>query len=413
MPLLENRNKTVTPIYQFERDPLPSSELSVVLMGPPGDGRKALVEAFRGHQVTIAGELGTYQGEDSLARLTEMECDIVVADLDSDPDVGLDLVESICSRDASITIMVYSQSRDPELLKRCMRAGAREFLSAPLDTTMMTEALVRAAARRKEIERQRKLAGRILVFWGAKGGAGVTTLASNFAIALRRRTERDVALVDLRVELGGIAVALGLTPAFSVCDALRNPERLDESFITSMLVDHKPSGVSVLAAPDHYSSGPAVDNGCLGKLLHVMRAKFPYVVVDAGPGLGASTETLFEMADAIYVVTEADIPSLRNAERLLAHLRQPGQRPDRVELVLNRYEPRKSEIDEGRIAKVLGMAPRWKIPNDFLAVRRSLNTGAPLALENSAVSRALHNMAWEVAGRPGAAEPKKKKWGLF
>ncbi len=412
MPLLEDRNETVKPTYQFERDPLATSELSVVLMGPPGDGRKALVEAFRGHQVTVAGELGAYQGEDSLTRLAEMECDIVVVDLDSDPDVGLDLVESVCSRDASITVMVYSQSRDPELLKRCMRAGAREFLSAPLDTSMMTEALVRAAARRMEIERQRKLAGRILVFWGAKGGAGVTTLASNFAIALRRHASREVALVDLRVELGGVAVALGLTPAFSVCDALRNPERLDESFVTSMLVDHQPSGVSVLAAPDQYSSTPPIGNGSLGKLLHVMRAKFPYVVVDAGPGLGASTETLFEMADAVYVVTEAEIASLRNAERLLAHLRRPGQRADRVELVLNRYE-RKSEIDEGRIAKVLGMAPRWKIPNDYLAVRRSLNTGAPLALENSSVSRAVHHMAWEVAGRPGAAEPKKKKWGLF
>jgi pilus assembly protein CpaE len=412
-PAIGNREETVTTTYQYPQDPLAANQLSVVLIGSEGASRRALLEAFNGHQVTISGELGAYQNLEHLGHLLNLDCEVVVVDLDSDPDVGLDLVENICGRSSHITVMVYSKSQDPELLVRCMRAGAREFLSEPLTRTTMTEALVRAAARRGEVDRQRKVAGRILVFWGAKGGCGVTTVALNFAIALKRHSGRPVSLLDLKVQLGDAAVALGLQPRFSVSDALRNYERLDEEFLMGMLTDHERSGISLLASPDEFNPEPAIPSGSLGKLLHVMRARFPYVVVDGGPALGASAATLFEMADAIYVVAEADVPSLRNAERLLSHLRRPGLGQERVELVLNRYEPRKSEIDEGRIAKVLGAAPKWRIPNDYLAVRRSLNTGVPLALEGSAVSRAIHHMAWDAAGRPVQPDQRKKKWGLF
>ena len=91
------------------------------------------------------------------------------------------------------------------------------------------------------------------MFWGAKGGSGVTTLAANFAIALRQETSGEVALLDLNPQLGDVSVLLGLTPQFTITDALLNPDRLDEEFVSTLVTRHG-SGVSVLAAPDVFTS---------------------------------------------------------------------------------------------------------------------------------------------------------------
>src|SRR6185369_15771660 len=167
----------------------------------------------------------------------------------------------------------------------------------------------RASARRLEVERQKKTTGKVLVFRGAKGGAGATTLDSNFAITLKKESGQDVVLLDLNLELGDSAVVLGLRPSFSVNDALKSPDRLDQDFVSSLLAEHE-SGLYILGAPDQYGERPEIQNGALGKLMYILRDRFPYVVVDAGPSLGQSGDAVFEMADLIYLVMQVDISAL-------------------------------------------------------------------------------------------------------
>ena len=174
-----------------------------------------------------------------MLKLTESGCDVVVVDLDGDVDVAVDLVEHICSHNPALTVMVYSSSREAELLVRCMRAGARELLTEPLKNAALVDAIIRASARRLEVDRQKKVTGNVLVFRGAKGGSGVTTVASNFAVALKKESGKDVVLVDLNLELGDAGVVLGLKPDFSVKDALRNSSRLDQDFVSSLLTEHE------------------------------------------------------------------------------------------------------------------------------------------------------------------------------
>jgi pilus assembly protein CpaE len=135
-------------------------------------------------------------------------------------------------------------------------------------------------------------------------------------------------------------------------------------------------------------------------------------VVDAGSSLATSEPLLLELADSIYLVTQVDVPSLRNANRLISHMDQMGASQRRVEVVVNRFDPRKVEIDEDRIAKVLTRPLDWKVPNDFAGARRAQNTGKPLALADSPVMRLLHQMARVACGKPVEAGAKKK-FGLF
>ena len=399
----------LTVAYQQNR--VAKNTLSIVLVGPDERRRRALAQGLERQQTTITNELAAYPALDDLVKLLRSDCDVVAVDLDGDPDVALDLVEAICGQDPAITVIVYSRRQDPEMLVRCMRAGAREFLAEPVLPQTLAEAVVRASARRLDPEAQKRVAGKILMFWGAKGGSGVTTLATNFAIALKNESGKDVAIVDMHLHLGDVAVSLGVEPRFNLLDALKNQERLDGDFVSTLLTEHR-TGVKILAAPDEYAPEFAPHSGGLGKLLQVLRGQFSFVVVDAGPGLGAASGLVLDMSDAVYLVTQAEIPALRNAHRLIGFLHGGAGSSRRLDVILNRFDPRRTDLETTRIEKALGAPLKWKVPNDFSRVRRSVDTGSPLALESSPVSKILYQMAREACGKP--APPPDAKWkGLF
>jgi len=168
------------------------------------------------------------------------------------------------------------------------------------------------------------------------------------------------------------------------------------------------TGVSVLAAPEAYNSLRA-DGNSIGKLVDLLSAQFPFVVIDAGLSLGDGAGPLFQLASTIYLVTQADIPSLRGSQRFVSYLRAYGE--PNVELVLNRFEGRKAQFDDEQLAKTLGIAPKWKVPNDYAAARRAADSGAPVISDRGAIAESLRKMARAACGKP--AEGAKKKGFLF
>ena len=381
---------------------------SAILISPDAADRHTATRALEGRGATIARVLTEYPSYNQAVTLAGQDCDAFIIELDSDTDSALDLVETICSQNPSATVMVYSRNSQPDMLVASMRAGAREFLYGDIDPNVLGDALLRAAARRADAGVKRAQ-GKVLMFLGAKGGSGVTTLASNFAIALRQESGGEVALVDLHPQLGDVALLLGVTPRFTIADALLSPNRLDEEFISTVVTAHS-SGVSIMAAPDVYSSSLPPDERTIARLTEVASSRFPYIVIDAGLSLGKSIEPVIQLAGTIYVVTEVDIPSLRNSQRLISYL--GGFSGPQLELVLNRYEARKSEIDEERLSRAVGIAPKWRVPNDYAAVRRSANAGTPLLSEKTPVSQVLHEMARVACGKVPES-PKKKGFRLF
>jgi pilus assembly protein CpaE len=247
------------------------------------------------------------------------------------------------------------------------------------------------------------------VFTGAKGGAGVTTVASNFGVALARYCGGKAGLVDLNLALGDAALTLGLTPKFSILDGLQETARLDSEFFTALLTMHS-SGLAVLAAPDQIATGPVSPNAVL-KLVTLAREQFPYVVVDAGSIHSELHPILFESASAVYLVAQVSLADLRNANRIIKRYFNDSA-PGHLEIVLNRYLARTLEIDEAAITKALTRAPNWKVPNDYQGARKAQNTGVAIASEESQVSRIFAEMARKAAGQE-LPQAKRKKFGLF
>jgi len=389
-------------------DSVGSDVLSIALIGPDEKRRKEAATALLLCDGNEVREYSAYPASlDEVPRLLEQRNDVIIIDLDSNPEFALELVESICAHGSS-TVMVYSSKPDPDLLVRCMRAGAREFLTPPFVHATMAEALVRAQSRRTVVRAPRKTGGRLLVFLGAKGGAGVTTIACNFAVALAQESGQNTLLIDLDLPLGDAALNLGIVTEYSTVNALQDAGRLDAAFLHKLLIKHS-SGVSVLAAPGKFPQFHAT-NEAIDKLMTVARQEFDNVIVDVGARLDLTDTALFKDAFSIYLVTQAGIPELRNSNRLISQFFTAGS--PKLEIVINRYEPRALGVSDETITKALTRPANWKIPNDYAAVRQMQNTATPLALGDSPISRLIRQMATAICGQR-ATQPKKKGFRLF
>lgn len=388
-------------------DSLDVHVLSVVLIGPEEQRRKAVANALAGSQANVTQEFASYPDLDDVPQLLEADYDVIIIDLDSDPEYALDLVEHFCGN-GSATVMVYSAQNDSALLVRCMRAGAREFLSQPIATSTIAEALVRASVRRPTVRAPKKTLGKLLVFAGAKGGSGVSTIASNFAILLSQESHKNTLLLDLALPLGAAALDLGIMTQFSTANALQNISRLDSHFLSKLLTKHS-SGLSVLSAPDKYTPIHASDEA-IERLFTVARQDFDYVVVDAGSSIGSTYKAMLKGAAVVYLVTQVSISELRNSNRLISEfftLPSP-----KLEIVLNRFTPNTLGIDEENITKALTMPATWKIPSDYGTVQRAQNTATPLALGDSSIADVIRRMARTACGLPAVPE-KKRRFSLF
>jgi Flp pilus assembly CpaE family ATPase len=382
-------------------DSIGAGLLSVALIGPDEGRRRAMSSALaecRGAQVR---EFSSYPTSlDEVPRLLKQYYDVILIDLDSNREFALELVESICATD-SATVMVYSDQADRDGVFRSMRAGAREFLTPPFDQTTLAEALVRSSAiLRPKPRAAKRTAGKLLVFLGSKGGSGVTTIACNFAIALAQESDQSTLLIDLGLPIGDAALSLGITAEYSTDNALQDADRLDASFLNKLLAKHQ-SGVTVLAAP---SKVPEIEasHAAIEKLITVARQEFDNVIVDAGSRVDLMGTTLIKEATTVYMVTMAGISELRNSNRLITRFFNADG--PKLEIVVNRFEPRFLGVTEEHITKALNRPAHWMIPSDYDAMREMQSTAAPLA--DSPISRLIMEMACSVTGHP---LPKTKK----
>jgi len=374
--------------------------LKVALIGPHEERRSAVAAALGGTRRAVVREFDSYPPElEHLQRLLA-SFDILVLDLDSDPDAALELVKTASARNAAI--MVYSLNADPRLAVRFMRAGAREYLLLPLEQSAASEALIRTANTLHEKTQPAEGGpGKLLVFTGSKGGSGVTTVACNVAIALAQRTDQRTLLIDLALPIGDAALCLGIAASNSTEDALRNIERMDAAFLETLLVQHR-SGVFVLAAPTNVPE-VEVSKDAIDKLITIARCEFDHVIVDVGSRIDVAAKALFEHASTIYLVIQTGISELRNSNRLISQFFTEGNR--NLEIVINRFDSRFHEtMNEDVIAQALGKPVRWKLPNDQDAAR-ALQSGET-GLTETRISRISLEMASSITGRPMAPEKK-------
>ena len=386
--------------------------LSVLIMSPDDNRRSEIAAAMSALPPQNLKDYAAYPEGDYLENLLREDHDVFMIDLDGNSAYAMYLVETICAR-TDATVMVFSVSTDHDMLVQCMRAGAREFLRLPVERGALESAMLRAYARRPADRPARTSQGKLFVFSSVKGGSGATTIACNFAVVLAHlatANNKRCLLLDFSLPLGDASILLGVSSAYSTLNALQNAERLDSNFLSTLLSKHS-SGLDVLAAPDRYIGVDSPEEA-RNRLIAVARQAYDFVVLDMGSTLDPLSRTLFQDSTINYLVTQVSVTELRNSNRIISEFFPPGTK--RPEVVLNRYNPKSSGIDDESIRKALTMEPRWKIPGDYIAVRDSISMKSSVALTKSPISKVIHQMVEEAAGLSGAVHGQKSGLlGLF
>jgi pilus assembly protein CpaE len=306
-----------------------------------------------------------------------------------------------------------------------MRAGANEFFTwlpadMPAQRQQMEDAfhgaVRRAASRRHAALAAVKPPSETMVFFGAKGGAGTTTVAVNCAVELARLTKRPTLIVDLKATLGEVALFLGVQPRFTVLDAVENLHRLDKAFVSELVARHK-SGLDVIAGADEFERPGPQDAPGIEELLRALGKLYDYVVVDGGNVVNSCAVSAFHAADTVYLVANPDVPSIRNAQRLVARIRQLGAGSERMRVLLNRSVDQLM-IGPQHIESALGYAVHHSFTSDYKTVSTALNSGVPLALSTqSVISTQFQEFTRQIIApraptKQKAPEKKRRFFGL-
>jgi len=386
------------------------SALSIALIGPDDDRRKAFLSVISGRSGAEVMEFSSFPPDlDEVPRAVGEIYDVVILDVDSDPDYVYDLVGRICAC-SNACVMLYSAEPDVKQAVRFMRAGAAEYFTLPLIPDEVAGALARAAVREPAPPPAALITklGQMFVFQGSKGGCGVTSIAANFALSVAQESGQATVLIDLGLPLGDVAINLGMTATYSTANALRDPGRMDWSFLSSLLTKHA-AGLSVLSAPNDFANEtPTIE--AVDKLISVARQNFVYLVIDVGSRIDLMNSTIFDESSIIYLIAQVGISELRNANRMISQFFSLRNRT--LQIVMNRYTPKTLLFDDAQIAKALTRPTNWKIPDDYATARRTQNTATPIALDQSPISNAIRQMARAACGIT-EDKTKKKSFSLF
>ena len=386
-----------------------AEDIKIVIIDSDGDTRDRIKEMFgKMPRFRIIGE--TADPSTGLELILKAKPDIVIMDLYPSPDNSLRTAEKITQAIPDATIFMMSLHGDRDMIIRAMRAGAREFLVKPLSDQDIVDAaktIIRLQAR-KHSEGGR--GGKIITVFGAKGGVGTTTLASNISVNLSEHTGRSAVLIDMNLQFGNAALFLNLKPKYSIIDVASHLDNLDPIVLRDSLPRHS-SGVRLLAGPARIEDTEKLTTSHFEAIIDIMRTIFDYIVIDTGSVFDDFTLTALDESDKIVTVFTADIPAIYNTKRCIDLFKRMEFKKDKVHLVVNRHDSH-SPISIKDLEKAVKYPVFWSIPHqDFVTAVSSVNQGVPLTTKNpkAKVSQSILKLAMQLNGSDPVAESVETK----
>jgi pilus assembly protein CpaE len=327
--------------------------------------------------IRVIGEADNTQA--GLRLIRGLQPDAVLLELE--PSVGstLEAVRKIKEELPDTGIILSSHETSPQMILDCIRAGAQEFVSRPMDIAELEKAVDHV---RKLLERTAphgKKRGKILSVFSVKGGIGATSVVANLGVALAGQAEAKTVLVDLSFHMGDLGLMLDLPPRYSLTDALNSEGAIDGTKLPSILSQHN-SGAYLLTVAASPEVGDEITSNHMVELFGYLNTMFDYIVVDAGRHLDDRTVEVLSLSDAILVLSCLDLPTIRNVKRYLEIFDKLEIDRDRIHLIVNRYL-KKGRLTLNDLETTVGLETFWTIPNDFAPMSLGIDRGNPAVLQ--------------------------------
>ncbi len=326
---------------------------------------------------------------------------LVFLDVSSEPGQALDLLGEMARMSPHVHVIALLDGNDPDLILRCLRAGAVEFLIHPFTAEQVDAAFAKVARLQGTSDLPAREPAKLFAVMPAKGGCGATTLAANLAFQMKKRGAARVLLADMDMLAGVLSFVLKIKSIYSFLDTLQRASELDKDLWGAMVTEV--NGVDVLLSPDlmlenaHELRDPS-------PVFEYARQAYDVVVVDCSGVYGEWNLNIARAVNDVLLVATNELPALQAAQRALSYLDTNRVGRWKVRLVVNRYLQ-----DVGLNREVIGTALHTDVfetlPSDYDAVQKALLDGKPIPSSTN-LGKAITHLAQRLGG-PVKTEAKK------
>jgi pilus assembly protein CpaE len=362
-----------------------------------------------GYEIITAAD-----GPAALHQWTAERPDLVVCDNDLRGPSGTELVIRIRQAEGSgahTPIVLLGGGTDIDAKVVALRSGADDYLAKPVHPQELSARVRGLLTRFQRAHPQQRPAtsGRVVAFYGAKGGVGTTTLAINTAIAAHRDLKRSVCLVDANLQFGDHRVFLDLGPdSRSIVDAV-SASSVDLDMLRQSVVRHE-TGVELLLAPSSPEHAELVSQSQhhLLKVVEILRSLYELVILDMDERFDDHLLDVIGIADRLVVVLTADLSCVKNVRLVLETMSQLQVPQERLMLVLNRANAF-TGISVKSVENVLKRPIEHQVVNDYRSAISALNSGTPFMAKrpDSALGKDVLELA-RLIDKPAAATVELK-----
>lgn len=363
-------------------------------------------------RIEIIGE--AENGEEAVFIVKESKPDIVLMDINMPVMDGIKATEEISLSVPETAVIIMSVQGENEYLRKAMSAGARDFLNKPFSS----DELITTILKTYDVESQRRqrsnvtkvkeeVKSKIITVFSTKGGVGKTTLASNLAVSMARTTKKRVALVDLDLQFGDVAIMLNASVKNTISDIIKEINQLDGEVIEDYMVTHF-SGVKLLPAPIKPEYAEYITASHVEKILNTLKDNYHYIIVDTSASFHETVLQALDMSDRILMLSTLDLPTIKNVKAGLDVMETLHYSKEKINIVLNKASEQfgiKYKDFESTLKHQI-----WAfIPEDSQTVITSANKGFPFVMTRTEtkVAKAVANITNELCTEKEAPEKEK------
>lgn len=387
-----------------------SNILRIAIVDPNDLQREALKNMLLGMDTLwLEAECSRYEFFADV--VTHTSPDIGIVAIDADPQKALELVARLTLNSPDCAVLVVSSSSDGSLILQALRAGAKEFLTLPLRIDDLLAAIGRISERRTGGD-GRARGSLVFAVAGAIGGVGTTSLAVNLGCILAKQPHNSVVLLDLDLCLGDADVFLDAIPDYTLVDVAQNVNRLDFTLLKRSLTKHS-SGLYLLPRPVQLEDVGIITPENMQRVIGLLKATFTHLILDLSKGYTPVDLVALEAANHILLVTQLDLPCLRNVVRLIMSFSNMEGMAEKVKIIVNRVGLDSGQITLKKAEETMGREIFWQLPNDYRTMIDARNNGIPLieGAPKAAITHSLQALARVLSGeQPTEGEAGSRKY---
>ncbi len=305
-------------------------------------------------------------------------------DLGSDPEGSFKALERVKQAAPDLYVVASNYAGDGDTVIAAVRAGANDYMVQPMKRSEFRDAITRLERSPRRAASGSSKLGRIYTFLGAKGGAGTTTLAVNFAGVLAQRKQRAV-LLDLDWNANDCAMQLGASPQYTLNEVGENLTRLDQALFEGF-VTRDALGFFLVGPPDSLEQRPYFTEPMFREFATFLVEKYDSVVIDAGRSISDEVSLgALQSSSTVFLVVNQEFPAIRNAQRYISALVRLGFSQDQLKIVVNEFQKRTNPnfATREQIQQTLNQEIFYGIPPSP-AVLASINKGRPFIADRQA-----------------------------